>query len=184
MSESCEEYCDVHEHRIRKARKQHRCCACRAVIRPGDYYASVFTLSDDGVATFKRCGSCETTWQHLWALCKEHNKLNNETLYPHEDLGCGLKYEDEWAAWGPMPEHIAAAPFLSSDERGELRGGVLLVTALLYLAYALVAVLALLITALCGVCFWLGMHWPRRESKPGNLLQMPKRSDGPRKGAA
>jgi hypothetical protein len=57
-------------------------------------------------------------------------------------------------------------------------------TILLYAFYALVAVLALLITAMCSLCFWLGMHWPRREPKPRNVLQMPRRSDGPRKGAA
>lgn len=122
MSESCDEYCTVHRHEIRKARKQHKCCACRAVIRPGDYYACVFSLFEGDVDTTKRCGSCERTWQHLKKLCDEHNKLNNDTKYPREDLSCGLSYEEEWEenGWGDLPDEIAALPLLSADERGAL----------------------------------------------------------------
>jgi hypothetical protein len=120
VSESCDDYCDVHEHRIHKARKQHRCSACRAAIRPGDYYASVFVLGGGDVDTFKRCGSCETTWQHLKQLCDESNRRNREhgeRLYPREDLGCGLEYEDEW---GDLPDEVAVFAFMNADERSAL----------------------------------------------------------------
>lgn len=121
MSESCEEYCIVHRHEIRKARKEHRCSACRAVIRPGDYYASVFSLGQDGADTYKRCGSCERTWQHLKKLCEDHNNSpegRGDNLFPMEDLSCGKDYEEEW---GDLPDdEIAALPLLSADERGSL----------------------------------------------------------------
>lgn len=117
MSDYCEEYCIVHRREIRKARKEHKCCGCRAVIRPGDYYAAVFSLGQDGADTFKRCGACERTWQHLKAKCDEHNKLNDDSLFPFEDLSCGKDYEEEW---GELPDEIAALPLLSAEERGQL----------------------------------------------------------------
>jgi hypothetical protein len=117
VSESCEEYCIVHRHEIRKARKEHTCCACEAVIRPGDYYACVFALGSEGTETYKRCGSCERTWQHLKAKCDEHNKLNDDSLFPLEDLSCGKDYGEEW---GDLPDEIASLPLLSADERGAL----------------------------------------------------------------
>lgn len=121
MSLSCDdgEPCAVHRHKVMKARKQHKCSACSAPILPGHYYANVFAVSDGGADTIKRCGSCETTWQHLYRLCQAHNKAHpyNDSLYPDETLSCGLKYEEEW---GDLPDDIAALPLLGSDERGSL----------------------------------------------------------------
>jgi hypothetical protein len=119
MSESCSEYCIVHRHAILKSRKQHTCSACSALILPGDYYASVFALGQEGSNTFKRCGACEKTWQHLKTKCDEANarKGGRDDLYPLEDLSCDLSYEEEW---GDLPDEIAALPFLSGDERGAI----------------------------------------------------------------
>lgn len=119
MSESCDEYCSVHRHKVVKARKEHKCTACRAAIHPGDYYATVFACSPDGSDSYKRCGSCEVTWQHLKKLCDEDNRRpeSDGCLYPMEDLGCGKRYEDEW---GDIPDEIAALPLLSAEERGRL----------------------------------------------------------------
>lgn len=117
MSESCEEYCIVHRHEIRKARKEHKCCACEAQIRPGDYYACVFALGSEGIETYKRCGACEATWQHLKKLCDEHNRRHSDSLFPFEDLSCGKTYEEEW---GALPDEIATLPLLSAEERGLL----------------------------------------------------------------
>lgn len=117
MSDFCEEYCIVHRHEIRKARKEHECCACGAVIRPGDYYACVFSLGQEGAEAYKRCGSCEKTWRHLDAKCREHNRIHNDSLFPFEDLSCGKAYEEEW---GELPDEIEALPFLSAEERGQL----------------------------------------------------------------
>ncbi len=119
MSLSCDETCTVHRSAVRKARKAYKCSACRANILPGHYYRNVFLVFDGDAETIRRCGSCDTTWQHLYQLCQEHNKdhRNYETLYPDEKLSCGLKYEDEW---GDLPDDIAALPLLSADERGAL----------------------------------------------------------------
>jgi hypothetical protein len=121
MSESCDGYFDVHRHEIRKARKLRECSACERAIRPGDYYAYVFTVFDGEADTTERCGACERTWQHLKTKCDEYNRTRGrrtgERLYPYEDLGCGKAYEEEW---GDVPDDIAALPLLSDDERGAL----------------------------------------------------------------
>ncbi len=120
MSESCDETCTVHRHKIVTARKEHKCSACRSVILPGHRYASVFTLFEGEADTIKRCGSCEVTWQHLKKLCDGHNDQHEnrgDSLYPREDLGCGKDYEEEW---GDIPDDIAALPLLSADERSAL----------------------------------------------------------------
>lgn len=120
MSDSCDEYCTIHESAIRKARKEHSCSACSARILPGHYYRYVFTLFDGDVSVFKRCGACDATWQHLYALCQAHNDSpegRGDSLYPMEDLSCGKGYEEEW---GDLPDDIAALPMLSADERGSL----------------------------------------------------------------
>lgn len=122
MSDSCDEYCTIHESTVRKARKEHKCCACSARILPGHYYRHVFTLFDGSVDTYKRCGSCDATWQHLKELCDASNASRDSLyerghLYPREDLGCGKQYGEEW---GNLPDEIAALPFLSDAERGSL----------------------------------------------------------------
>jgi hypothetical protein len=114
MSESCDDYCTVYEHRIRRARKEHRCSACRLPIRAGDYYAYVFTVFRETVRSYKRCGACEKTWQHLHSLCLGNGYGD---LYPHEDLGCGKGYEEEW---GDLPDEVSALAFMSDAERGRL----------------------------------------------------------------
>ncbi len=122
MSGSDGDPCEVSRRAICKARKQHACSACRAAIRPGDYYALAVLIGDGTTDTYKRCGSCERTWQHLKWLCDERNRLNDDNLFPYEDLSCGLSYEEEWTdnGWGPVPDDIAALPLLSADERGAL----------------------------------------------------------------
>lgn len=119
MSDYCDESYTLHRKAIRRARKAHVCCACKLPIRAGDFYAFVFTLYDGETHTYKRCGACEVTHQHLLALCDEQNDGYDfgGGMYPREDLGCGLAYEDEW---GDVPEDIEALPFMSADERGSL----------------------------------------------------------------
>ena len=121
MSLSCEgEVCSVWRESIRRARKQHCCSACRAVIRPGDFYSYTFCVNPDaGPETIRRCGSCEVTYRHLVAQCDAYNKTVNldDARYSQADLGCALAYEDEW---GDLPSDLAALPFLGADERSAL----------------------------------------------------------------
>lgn len=119
MSESCEdgEPVRVHSTTVRKARKSHTCCACKSTIQPSHYYALITVIYGGGVETFKRCGACQKTHEHLRELCVKFNKENGEMFYPLEALDCGLEYEDEW---GDVPDGIAALAFMTDDERGAL----------------------------------------------------------------
>lgn len=112
MSYSYDECYEVHEESVRKARKEHVCCACKLPIRAGDYYASVFIVFDGRTQFYKRCGACQKTHLHLRELCKDRD------MWPREDLSCGLDYEEEWET--EPPDEIAALPLLSADERGAL----------------------------------------------------------------
>ena len=113
MSESCSNYCDVYEVRFRIARRPYQCCACATPIGVGDHYAYVFTLFEGSVRTYRRCGSCELIHAHLVVMCEEQT----EEMWPREDLGCVLKYQDEW---GELPDDIAALAFTPPAERGQL----------------------------------------------------------------
>lgn len=115
MSGYVEEYYDMLHHRVRTARKEHRCSACNRKIRPGDRYAYVFIVFEGDTETYKRCGACEVTWQHLMEVCM---RRTGGEMYPREDLSCGLEYAKEWG--GDPPEEIARLPMVSDDEAGKL----------------------------------------------------------------
>lgn len=120
MSLDCEdgEPCVVHEMRIRKAGKRHKCSACGRAINRGDFYVNVFIVWDGNAETTKRCGSCQLTYEHLSELCSKHRKETGQMLFPDEALGCGLDYAEEWG--GEPPPEIAALPLLSDAEAGQL----------------------------------------------------------------
>lgn len=114
MSHSCDDEYDVYKETPRRARKEHRCHACGAGIRPGHKYMVVATVYDGSATTIKRCGRCQRTHEHLRELCRS---LDYE-LWPDERLNCGLDYEDEWCE--PPPAEIAALPMLTDDEASAL----------------------------------------------------------------
>jgi hypothetical protein len=131
---------------VRRARKQHKCCACRRLIEPGQLYAYNFLVWDGAGHTYRRCGACEKTWRHLLALCERYNEAERQavlawstawheyssgkttvspgacpypdTRWPDERLACGLDYGKEWE--GAPPAEIAALPFLSAQEASAL----------------------------------------------------------------
>jgi hypothetical protein len=113
MSYYADGVCDIYRESFRKARKERKCAACHAIIRPGDYYCNLFTLYDGDVESINRCGACQRTHEHLRALCRAKDR----DMWPDERLGCGLTYEGEW---GEVPDDIASLPFLSAEERGVL----------------------------------------------------------------
>ena len=42
-----------------KARKEHRCCECLGIIRPGERYKRVGSLFEGSWSTYKRCTDCQ-----------------------------------------------------------------------------------------------------------------------------
>lgn len=106
-------YCDDYEqpsfyHDIeRKARKDHRCCECRGIIKQGERYHEHRGKWDGEVSTFKRCADCT----HLACdLAKE--------LYDGE---CGVAFGQLKYEVGEAGEHMVAAFNVVSDfRRGRL----------------------------------------------------------------
>ena len=111
------EYCELYRTQKHRARKDHRCQACRRRIRSGDNYTKTTIIQGGEVERFKRCGACEATFNHLQELCWDHDSM----WAACPALNCGMKYEDEW---GDVPAEIARLPFLTDDEASLLLDGV------------------------------------------------------------
>jgi hypothetical protein len=98
--------------RWRRARKEHRCCACRETIRAGDRYHYVSGIWEGGPASFKHCARC-------WAMFAE---LTERTRWGDSvalQLDCGQSWEDVFT--DAPPDEIAALAFLTPDEaQGDL----------------------------------------------------------------
>lgn len=105
-----DEYADVYHRRFRKARKPHRCYACRETIRAEDYYQYTSGVFDGRGFDYKHCIRCSRTL----------NLLDEITGEPADiDLNCGQVYD------GDNKELISMA-FLTPDEgqewvRGQLQ---------------------------------------------------------------
>lgn len=111
MSHSCDETYSVYDEQSRRARKLHRCSACKETIRPGDRYFSIHVVHD-GATTIKRCLRCQKMHEHLRCL-------GDGDTWPDERLNCGESYENEW---GECPLDIQRLAFLTPDEaQKELR---------------------------------------------------------------
>lgn len=119
MSHSCDEVCDVYLETYPKARKPHRCGACREVISPGSQYTKVAIVGAGSAHTYKRCARCQHLHEHLREKCR----TSSEDLWPDEELNCGLDYEEEW---GELPVEVAALAFAIPGELPEDTLGALL----------------------------------------------------------
>lgn len=102
--------CDEYEHSQsilrswRRARKSHRCYACREVIRPGDRYHIAVEKDNGDVCAYKHCARC-------WAMCEALWAAGATTV--QWDLDCGELWEDEI---GDVPDEVGRLAFLTPDE--------------------------------------------------------------------
>lgn len=106
MSDSCDEYYSVYNETRFKARKEHRCDACKEPIPSGVQYTRVFLIFDGGKESLKRCGRCQMIHEHLRELCQ--SRADGE-MWPDERLNCGHSYRDHWEE--DPPPFIAALAF-------------------------------------------------------------------------
>jgi len=93
----------------RKARKTHRCFACRREIRVGDRYHREFQEYEGEADFYKHCARC-------WAIVEALFENGAESV--QWDLACGT----DWvAAFGDdPPENVARLAFVTLDEAQEL----------------------------------------------------------------
>lgn len=119
MSHSCDDMYTVYDERRVKARKTHRCGACRESIQPGHFYVRVGVVFDGRGSAIKRCLRCQALHVHLRAKCDALNAASNahfgyaDRMWPDERLDCGLDYEEEW---GDLPDDIAALAFVTGAD--------------------------------------------------------------------
>ena len=88
----------------RKARKEHRCFACREAIRAGDRYHYT-AESSEGFAQFKHCARC---WAMLGAI------LEAGAESAQYDLHCGTSWQEAFDA--EPPEDVARLAFMTPEE--------------------------------------------------------------------
>jgi hypothetical protein len=99
----------------RRARREHRCCACGETIRPGDRYHYLSGIWSGRPDRYKHCARC-------WHLLK---LLEDQTTAAADfgegislTMDCGELWRDNFDA--PEPSELA---FLTADEAQALAGG-------------------------------------------------------------
>ncbi len=108
MSVDCgDEYADVHEEGVRRARKDRPCNACRETIKRGDLYHCTRTLFEGSWETISRCARCEQMYRLLLPMMGE-----DETCDPN--LNCGHEFRQRFGE-DPPPE-LAALAFMTPAE--------------------------------------------------------------------
>jgi hypothetical protein len=122
VSHSCDETYTVYDERRVRARKQHRCAACREAIKPGHAYTRIGIVFDGCASTIKRCLRCQAIHVHLRKKCDDANVASrrdyDDMLWPDERLDCGLDYEEEW---GELPDEIADLAFKNSEDMQKVK---------------------------------------------------------------
>lgn len=108
MSHSCDESYDVYIAKRVRARKTHKCCACREPIVPGHHYIRIGLVFDGSAESYKRCLRCQTIFEALVV------ELRGSDEWPDEDLNCGHEWSENLGK--PVPDAIAALAFLSPAE--------------------------------------------------------------------
>jgi hypothetical protein len=98
----------VHSARVIRARKEHKCYACKEVIRRGDLYAYTFIVFEGEPDVTKRCARCEMLYQHLWSVTRDTDEGVDDCL------NCGHTYQEVHGV--EPPEEIAALAFLTPAE--------------------------------------------------------------------
>jgi hypothetical protein len=101
------------ERRVR-ARKEHRCDACKYPILAGDTYIRDALLFDGSWDVVLRCLRCEAIYVHLEKVHAESRAKYDHEDYPDRRLGCGHTYQERWGI-EPPPE-IARLAFLTAGE--------------------------------------------------------------------
>lgn len=58
ISSNFDGYCDFQDHKLVRARKQHRCCECNRTIQPGEQYHIESGKYDGEIFSYKTCLTC------------------------------------------------------------------------------------------------------------------------------
>lgn len=114
MSYSAEGSYELYDEKRRKARKDHRCSACRETIARGQQYTRVFLVYDGSWEVLRRCQRCQAIHEHLRKVSSHVGWRIGEPLWPDERLACGREYTEHWGV--EPPAEIAALAFWRPGE--------------------------------------------------------------------
>src|SRR5579872_1590933 len=116
MSFDADEYCEVWSEKIRRARKEHECSACKETIRRGDLYSYTFSVFEGSAQdALRRCARCEIIYRSLINLHSEHGIHSGV----HPELDCGHSFREIFSE-DPPPELARLAFLTASEAQAEL----------------------------------------------------------------
>jgi len=96
---------EAYQEFVRRARKAHRCYACRETIPRGDYYQYSSGIWDGEPGSYRHCLRCAQMLAALTELSKASVRL---------DLNCGVSFEAAFDR--PPPPELAALAFATREE--------------------------------------------------------------------
>jgi hypothetical protein len=102
---------DIWQQTRLRARKEHRCAACKETIRRGDLYVQHKSLFDGSWETVKRCLRCDAMYK---ALDDKIHKATDGEEAADIRLACGHEYKKRWGE-EPPPE-LARLAFMTADD--------------------------------------------------------------------
>lgn len=111
MSYEPDETYKVYNVVIRRARKEHRCCACGESIQRTHRYASVHIVDSEGANEIKRCLRCQAIHE---AIIRAWRASGDYYMWPDERLNCGSDWKEEHGS--EPPDDVARLAFLTPDD--------------------------------------------------------------------
>lgn len=119
MSVDCEggEHVDVDRQQRIRARKEHRCDACKETIGRGHVYVRHTLIYAREVDVTVRCLRCDAIYQQLVVIHRANNAdPSNCDAYEWPDvaLNCGHEFKERWGR-EPPPE-LARLAFMTPSE--------------------------------------------------------------------
>jgi hypothetical protein len=115
----------VDSQRQRRARKEHRCDACKETVERGHIYVRHTVIWGGQVEETVRCLRCDAIYQHLCEIHRTNNEANRrrarethfgdyDTDWPDIALNCGHEFKERWGR--EPPEELARLAFLTPAE--------------------------------------------------------------------
>ena len=109
------EVADASDMQIRRARKEHRCAACRRTIRVGDRYIyHSWVVRGEGFSAVKRCARCQFIFRTLVKLHAEESIGSWSPTFVAPALDCGDSFFDTFDREPPL--ELQRVAFMTDDE--------------------------------------------------------------------
>ena len=111
-----DEYPDVWDESVRRARKEHTCGACKEPIKRGHLYSRTACLYEGSWDFWNRCARCEAIYRFLKPLVRDLGEEDGFECEQYCDpaLNCGHTFQDNFKRDAPLA--VQALAFLKPEE--------------------------------------------------------------------